>query len=158
LVISQLTRFAVLITGANVIINVIGNIILLPRFGIKGAAIMTIISEFLQGLFYFYFIRKKITPFAFWRHLWRPFLASGIMGLALWQSRLLIGHIVSSYFGLDTTAGLAAYLIFNIVEGVIVYAVVLAIIRFFRRDDWQFIRNFFRPPAASAGVPTEPLL
>ena len=51
LVISQLTKKAVVITGVNVIINIIGNIVLIPLFGIRAAAVMTVFSELLQGTF-----------------------------------------------------------------------------------------------------------
>ena len=89
LVISQLTKKAVIVTGINVIINIGGNIILLPIYGIIASAIMTVVSELIQGVFYFYFVRKNITNFAFFSILWKPAVASFIMGLALWQVREL---------------------------------------------------------------------
>ncbi len=80
LVISQLTKFAVLITGSNVFVNIIGNLILLPRIGIRGAAIMTVVSELVQGIFYFYFVRKKITAFRLFGQFWQPAIAPLLMG------------------------------------------------------------------------------
>ncbi len=87
LVISQLTKKALMVTGANVMLNTLGNLVLLPRFGIKAAAIMTVVSELIQGFFYFYFIRKNIIRFSF-SGLWiKPVLAAGVMGAVLWLVR-----------------------------------------------------------------------
>ncbi len=124
LVISQLTKFAMVITGVNVLINLIGNIILLPRIGIIGAAIMTLFSEFLQGVFYFYFVRKKITDFKFFSLIWQPVLASGIMGVVVWYSQNLP-------------------LIFVVPIGVVVYGIVLLLFRFFKRDDLVYLKTLF---------------
>lgn len=122
IVISQLTKFAMAVTGLNVIVNIIGNIILLPRIGIRGAAIMTIASELLQGLFYFYFIRRKITNFKFFSLLWKPLLASGIMGLAIWFIQ-------------------EQPLFYAIPLGAVVYGMVLAVLGFFHKDDLLFIKS-----------------
>ena len=123
LVISQLTKFAMIITGVNVAINLIGNIILLPRIGIIGAAIMTLASEFLQGLFYFYFVRKKITDFRFFSLIWKPILASLVMGVAVW-------FVKDSIF-------------IAVPVGVIVYGLALVVLRFFKSDDIGYIKTLF---------------
>lgn len=129
LVISQLTKFAVMITGANVLVNIIGNLLLLPHFGIRGAAVMTVVSESLQALFYFYFVRRKITRFNFFAQAWKPALASAVMGLGVW----LVG---------------TSQLLLPLVAGAAIYGAMLFILRFFRKDDWDFIKNFIRPQAA----------
>lgn len=96
LVISQLTKSAMVITGLNVLINIVGNIVFLPIFGIVAAAGMTVVSEFIQGGFYFYLVKKKIINFAFLPFLWKPLLATGIMGLVMWQFRLMNGLFLFS--------------------------------------------------------------
>lgn len=123
LIISQLTKKAMVVTGINVLVNIIGNIILIPILGIKAAAIMTVASELLQGLFYFYFAKKYILDFNFWSILWKPAGASVIMGFAVWQARNLS-------------------LIYPIVIGVVIYCFILLITRFFSREDWGFVKNF----------------
>jgi O-antigen/teichoic acid export membrane protein len=134
LVISQLTKFAVVITGVNVLINVVGNSLLLPYYGIKGAAIMTLVSEFLQGIFYFYFIRKKITSFRFFGFVWRPLIASAIMAAAI------------LWIGRDA-------LIWPLLSGTLIYGLVLWLLGFFSKDDTTFVKNFLRPASKVAVVP-----
>lgn len=144
LVISQLTRFAVMITGANVAINIIGNILLLPVIGIKGAAIMTVVSECLQGLFYFVFIRRRITPVRFFPYFWRPAVASLVMGVVLWYIR---------DFALASDSGYGAEIVnlaFWVAAGGIVYLITLFLFQFFHKDDLTFIKNFIRPNQTAA--------
>lgn len=124
LVVSQLTKFAMAITGVNVVINVVGNFILLPRIGILGAAIMTVVSEFLQGIFYFYFVRKKIIGFRFFSLIWQPVIASLVMGAAIWLARGLPLLVV-------------------VPMGVIIYGIVLLALRFFHRDDIGYLKTLF---------------
>lgn len=97
IVLSQLTKKAMAITGANVIVNVAGNLLLIPHYGIKAAAIMTVVSESLQGIFYFYFVRKNITNFSFARNLIKPLFAAAVMGVLLWfiKDRNLVISLVS---------------------------------------------------------------
>lgn len=121
LIISQLTKKAMVVTGLNVAINIIGNIILIPIYGIKGAAIMTVVSEAVQGVFYFYFVRKNITEFKFLSLLWKPALASAVMGLAVWQVREL-------------------NLIASVTIGGGVYVAILLLTRFISKDDLYSIR------------------
>jgi O-antigen/teichoic acid export membrane protein len=144
IVISQLTRFAVIITSANVLVNIIGNVILLPRFGIQGAAVMTILSELLQGVFYFYFVRKKITPFRFWVFLWRPAIAAGAMGGVVVFIRPLLSAIAGHYFAAGTTLGIGFLLAASVIVGVIVYILVLGVLRFFQDDDIGAIKQLLR--------------
>lgn len=124
LVISQLTKKAAGVTGANVVVNIAGNLLLVPLYGIKAAACMTVFSEFVQGFFYFYHVRKNITPFSFWALLWKPAVASLAMALSLWPWR---------------DASLAVTLPF----GAVVYAVVLLVTGFLHKDDIAFAKSFF---------------
>jgi O-antigen/teichoic acid export membrane protein len=150
LVISQLTKFAVAITGANVLTNVLGNILLLPRLGIRAAAIMTVASESLQALFYFYFVRQKITRFSFFAQAWKPALASAVMGVLVWQIRNFT-FIKFTVFGQHQTLAIGANLLCLIILGAAIYVSVLAMLNFFHKDDITFLKNFIRPQ--SAGVP-----
>lgn len=87
LVISQLTKKAMVVTGVNVVVNIVGNIILIPKFGIQAAAAMTVFSESVQAIFYFYFVRKHVTTFTFGALLVKPAIAGLAMGVVLWFVR-----------------------------------------------------------------------
>ncbi|MBI5530873.1 MAG: flippase [Candidatus Doudnabacteria bacterium] len=126
LVISQLTKKALMVTGANVVINTIGNLLLLPHYGIKAAAIMTVVSEALQGIFYFYFIRKNITHFSF-KGLWaKPLLAAAVMGACLWPLRQLP-------------------LVYTIPVGGAVYLIMLLLTGFVGKADLAMAKNLVKP-------------
>lgn len=122
LVISQMTKNAVYVTLTNVIINIAGNIILVPRIGIIGAAIMTIVSELIQGIYYFYVVHTKITHFSISAFFLKPLIASIIMGLAI----LPLMHL---------------HVLITIAIGGIIYGSVLVLLRFFTKQDVVFIKN-----------------
>lgn len=125
LVISQLTKFATAITGVNVVINIVGNILLLPRLGIMAAAIMTLVSEALQGLFYFYFVKTRITQFAFLKNLWQPFIAAAVMGFVVYYLR-------------------DQFLAIPVIVGGGVYGLILLVLGFFQKEDWAFVMKLLR--------------
>jgi O-antigen/teichoic acid export membrane protein len=120
LVISQLTKKAMIVTGVNVLVNVIGNILLIPKYGIQAAAAMTVFSESIQGIFYFYFVRKNITHFSLSSLFVKPAIAVLIMGMALWQIKDL-------------------NLLISLPLGIAVYVVMLFVTRFVA---WEDVKNF----------------
>lgn len=136
IVVSQLTRVAMWVTGVNMALNILGNIILLPRIGIVGAAIMTLVSEFFQGVFYFYYVHRKITRFRFFRHLWQPILASFGMGLAVWYLKIWPLPVV-------------------IVSGALIYGIILLVLGFVKRDDIAFVRSLIGKGYASSQALSE---
>lgn len=124
LVISQLTKKAAAITSVNVILNISGNIILIPYFGIKAAALMTVISETLQGVFYFYFVKKNITDFDILKFLPKPVFAAVAMGVILWYVR-------------------NGSLIISLILGLIVYVSTLTVLGFFKKQDLHYLNSLF---------------
>jgi O-antigen/teichoic acid export membrane protein len=73
-----LTRAFVL----GVVCNVVGNLLVIPRFGYVGAAIVTILSEFTL-LFPFYFSVRRNVGVVPWVSIFaRPLLATVVMGVA----------------------------------------------------------------------------
>ncbi|MFZ2358413.1 MAG: oligosaccharide flippase family protein [Anaerolineae bacterium] len=65
----------------GVIFNVVGNLIMIPRFGFAGAAVVTILSEW-SLLFPFYFaVRRHIAPLPWIDLLWRQ--ATAALGMAV---------------------------------------------------------------------------
>jgi len=82
--------------------NIILNLILIPYFGLKGAAIATVISELVFSLYMFYYFnlvgRIKMLGF-----LLRPFLAASYMGFVLYylkDANLLLSILIGviTYF------------------------------------------------------------
>ncbi|MDE2311518.1 MAG: flippase [Patescibacteria group bacterium] len=131
IVISQLTKKAMAITGANVVVNIVGNLLLIPRYGIVAAAAMTVVSESLQGAFYFYFVHRNITRFSLGADFYKPLLASAVMGILLWPLR-------ASSLGLSLAAGAA------------VYGSALLLMGFFSKNDLLTLKQLFRKEAEIA--------
>jgi PST family polysaccharide transporter len=129
LIISQLTKKAALVTGINVCVNISGNLILMGYFGlgIKAAAIMTVVSEFLQGFFYFYFVRKNLVKFDFNKNIWQPILASAVMGVVLWTIK-------------DQN------LIVSLPAGAAVYLLVLMASGFLNKEDLFLLKKLLKRP------------
>jgi len=127
LIISQLTKKAMLITGANVIVNVVGNLLLVPHYGIRAAAVMTVISEMLQGVFYFYFVKSSITSFSFIPNLIKPLLGAVVMGFILWPIRQL--NLI-----ITLPVGTAAYVLFLVLTGFLSMADVKAVKQIFSKE------------------------
>ena len=114
-----------MITGANVVVNTVGNLLLIPHYGIKASAVMTVVSESLQGVFYFYFVQKNITKFSFAPLVFKPLLSAFVMGLALWPVR-------------------QQSLLVTLPVGAIVYAVMLVLTGFAKKDDWVLLKGLFK--------------
>lgn len=144
LVISQLTKWAVVITGINVLVNIAGNVLLVPHYGIRAAAVMTVISEALQGLFYFYFIWRHITRFALLRQFIKPVLAGACMALVLWIIRAWTPFVVP----LEASTRHLPPLILNVAlvggVGLAAYVCALGALRFFTADDLTFVKRLVR--------------
>lgn len=125
IVISQLTKKALMVTGANVVVNVVGNLLLIPHFGIKAAAAMTVFSEAIQGIFYFYFVHKNITSFDFLSIFFKPLFSAAFMGAVLWPIR-------------DNT------LVVTLPIGATVYLLMLIITGFAGKEDLVILRSLIK--------------
>lgn len=141
LVISQLTKFAVIITSVNMVFNVTANLIFLPIYGIKAAALITVISEAIQAIFYIYFIQTKITKFKVVNFLWQPIIASVIMGTAIYFVR----DYKLSVFSNGSLLASLGELIWLVLIGAVVYIVALGLLRFFKSEDLKFVKSFLFP-------------
>ncbi|RME83434.1 MAG: hypothetical protein D6775_08080 [Caldilineae bacterium] len=63
----------------GVVFNVVGNLLLIPRYGMPAAAVTTILSEFALFFPFYYAIRKHLAPIPWLEVLWRQTLAGGLM-------------------------------------------------------------------------------
>lgn len=90
----------------GVLFNIVGNLILIPRFGYVAAAITTILSEF--SLFFpFYAMVKQSVGRVPWLAIFlRPALSTGAMGVVIW----LVGMAGVNVW-LAALVGAAAYLV-----------------------------------------------
>jgi len=89
------------ITGAFVVavsFNIIGNLIFLPTYSYRAAAITTILSEAVLLLGFFWLLRDVLGAFVYGRALWRLYVAALGMGavlVALWGALPILAFIVS---------------------------------------------------------------
>lgn len=62
------------------VFNFLANLLLVPRFGIRAAALVTVASELVLYLPFWVVLRRELAPVPLWRLAWRPGLAT--LGLA----------------------------------------------------------------------------
>jgi O-antigen/teichoic acid export membrane protein len=96
----NLRKAFVRIVTFQAVLNIVLNLVLIPRYGIAGAAISTLISEFC-GLYFYYKEFNRVVRVEFYDFLLRPMIAAGLMSgiLILFPDlnlflRLLGGFIV----------------------------------------------------------------
>ncbi|HEX9075276.1 MAG TPA: oligosaccharide flippase family protein, partial [Anaerolineae bacterium] len=75
----------------GVVFNVAANLVAIPPLGYVGAALVTILSEIVLLIPFYYSVRRNLASIPFWSLAWRPALASGIMGLGLWWMLMQVG-------------------------------------------------------------------
>jgi O-antigen/teichoic acid export membrane protein len=85
--------------------NVIANLIFLPRYGYPAAAIISILSEIVEGIPFYLALRRSLAPVPWARLLWKPMAAAAAMaglmaGLWPWQPLLALGLGPAVYIGL----------------------------------------------------------
>ncbi len=68
----------------GVTFNVIANLMAIPPLSYVGAAGVTIFSEMVLLIPFYYAVRKNLASVPFISIAWRPMLASALMGVALW--------------------------------------------------------------------------
>ena len=123
------------------VFNVVANLIFLPIYGIKAAALITVISEGIQAVFYIYFVQTKITKFKITAFLWQPFIASAVMGFAIYFARDVKFLIYSQGSLLASLGELVSLVVF----GAVIYIIVLGLLRFFKSEDFEFAKSFIFP-------------
>lgn len=121
LVVARKVRQAMTILGVSTLLNILGNFLLIPRFGITASAWLTVLSYFVIAVAYFV-LARRIIRFSFWPLIPGPVAAAAVMAGVLWLLRDL---------------GLAAPLILSIAA----YIAVLLVFRYFNRQDWLFLKS-----------------
>ena len=76
----------------GLLFNIIANLVLIPRYGLIGAAAATVASEFLIFVFGYNFLKRAYGDIGLISLLWRPVLAGVLLGASLsifnWQPEL----------------------------------------------------------------------
>ncbi len=103
----------------GVIINVMFNIFLIPKFGVSGAAIATFVSTLLISILGILSISKELHISL---SIFKPMISSTIMGLTIW---FLIPYGLFSALGL----------------GILVYGLVLMIVKHFSARDLELLKE-----------------
>jgi O-antigen/teichoic acid export membrane protein len=91
-------RFLTRAFVAGLSFNLVANLIFIPRYDYRAAAIITIFSELVLLVAFYVGVRRYVGPLPWWALLWRPGLAGAAMavaGLALWPLSGLLALLVS---------------------------------------------------------------
>lgn len=109
--VNSVTQYALIAVGQQrfltkafiigVSFNVLANLLLIPRFGYRGAAVVTVFSEISLFIPFYYAVRRHLAPMPWFELLWRPVTAAAGMGLVA----LLLGR----WPWLATAIGWGAY-------------------------------------------------
>jgi len=78
----------------GVVFNVAANLVAIPPLSYVGAALVTILSEIALLVPFYIGIRKNLAPLPFWEIIWRPAVAAGAMGVALWWLNGQVGLVL----------------------------------------------------------------
>jgi O-antigen/teichoic acid export membrane protein len=101
------------LTGAFVVgasFSLIANLLLIPAFSYRASAVITILSEIVLLLPFYYGVRKHLSPIPWFGLAWRPLLSTLITGALVWVMRdltflLLIPLALAIYVGLLVVTG-----------------------------------------------------
>ncbi len=104
----------------GVAFNVVANLIVIPVYSYRGAAVVTILSEWALLIPFYYAVRKHLGPLPWLSLFWQPAVASAAMGGVLW----LLGDL---FWPLLIPVGGAVYL------------AVLALVGGFRQPDMDLL-------------------
>lgn len=120
-------RYRALTTGAVFLVNGILNLILVPRLGYLGSAIVNLVSMLCIFSLYYFFIRRHFAPLNVWLYVKPSIIGSIVMGISIWGL---------GWLGLP--------LLTLILFGAIFYFGSLIIIGAIKREDYQIFERMVR--------------
>jgi len=91
----------------GVVFNIIANLLVIPAFSYKGAAVVTILSELVLLAPFYYAVRKHLGPLPWISLFWQPAVASAVMAGAMWLLRGLPWLVLIPVGGVVYLAALA---------------------------------------------------
>ncbi len=71
----------------GVAFNLIANLIFIPMYSYQAAAVIAILSEIVLLIPFYYCVRRNLAPIPWLSIVWRPALASALMGAVMWLLR-----------------------------------------------------------------------
>lgn len=123
--------------GATMVLNIIMNLILIPRLGIIGSAIAALAGNFLLMLIGFFWVPKIITlpNKNFWLNLLKVLASAAVMGFLVWLAQ----PALLKYLQPQGLIKSVAYLGILILFGGLVYAGLLRVWKLISKKDLIFI-------------------
>ena len=118
-------KLAMRIYMLSAVFNVIMNLIMIPRFGIIGAAFITVLTDLFIAALFFLILKKAMQLPPIFPFIFRSILAAAIMGVVIW---VLKGNNIFLLVGI----------------GVIVYFIMALILRVLDKEDWRLIKHAFQ--------------
>ncbi len=111
--------------------NIVANLIFIPLYSYKAAAVITILSEIVEGGAFYWYIRKSIGPVPWAGLLWKVAGAGAAMFAAMW----ILSQISAPL---------------TLVAGLVIYPAVLVALRAFGPEEWAALapvlpRRFRKP-------------
>ena len=112
---------------AGLVINICLNLLFIPRYGFKGAAATTVLSEMVVFIIYYFYLYKSYHKFSALKSSLKPLFASLIVGALAWKFNalpliLLLFLVLGLYFFL-----LFCFKVFDSEERELLYGFVRAI-------------------------------
>ncbi len=105
----------------GVVFNIVANLLVIPAYSYKGAAVVTVLSEIVLLIPFYYSVRKHLGRLPWVSLFWKPAIASMVMAAVMWL-----------------LADLPWLLLIPV--GAIIYLVVLALVGGFRQPDMDLLR------------------
>ncbi len=68
----------------GVAFNLTANLIFIPMYSYQAAAVIAILSEIVLLIPFYYCVRRNLAPIPWLSIVWRPALASALMGAVMW--------------------------------------------------------------------------
>jgi O-antigen/teichoic acid export membrane protein len=120
----EFTTFSI---GICCVLNIVLNMILIPNYSYIGASFATLVSVIILFSMQFYFIYLKFSLHFVNKNLFKPFIASGVMGLALVELPNL------NLFNLN--------LFISIFIGMIIYLISVYLLKIFSKEDIRLFQK-----------------
>ncbi|MCK6629598.1 MAG: flippase [Anaerolineae bacterium] len=82
----------------GVLFNLTANLIFIPLYGYRAAAVTTVFSEWALLIPFYLLVRKNLCTVPWFDVVWRPVIAAAVMGLALWfigEANFLVKVVVA---------------------------------------------------------------